>query len=105
MAPPAVESPQVLCLKRPETKASARKAPTIAMCRMAELSIGIPKASLRSNKSCWLAISATPLLRTALIERLGNDADVGDAGLLYRVHYGGEGSEGNALIGAKINDL
>src|SRR5450755_969522 len=36
-----------------------------------------------------------------LLQRLRNDAHVGDAGLLHRVHDGGEGPEGNVLVGAQ----
>src|ERR1017187_7259859 len=39
------------------------------------------------------------------VERLGNDAHVGDAGLLDGVHDGGEGAEGNILIGADEDAL
>ncbi len=39
-----------------------------------------------------------------LLQGLGDDADVGDAGLLDGVHDGGEGSEGNALVGAEVDD-
>src|ERR1044072_5507170 len=43
------------------------------------------------------------------IERLfldgsSDDADVGDAGLFDRIHHGSEGSEGNALVSAEIDD-
>ena len=39
-----------------------------------------------------------------LLQRLGDDADVGDAGLLDRIHDGGEGSEGDTLVGAQVDD-
>ena len=39
-----------------------------------------------------------------LLERPGDDADVGDAGLLDRVHDGGEGAEGHTLVGAQVDD-
>jgi hypothetical protein len=45
------------------------------------------------------------LLGRLLFQGLGDDADVGDAGLLDGVHDGGEGSEGDALVGAEIDDL
>src|SRR6266545_3050327 len=38
-------------------------------------------------------------------ERLGDNAYVGDAGPLYRVHYRGEGPEGNIFIGADEDAL
>ena len=38
-------------------------------------------------------------------QRLRHDADVGDAGLLHRIHDGGEGAERNVLIGADENRL
>src|ERR1700688_585558 len=39
------------------------------------------------------------------IHWLRYDAHVSDAGLLDGIHYGGEGAEGNVLIGAQINCL
>ena len=39
-----------------------------------------------------------------LLQRLGDDADVGDAGLLDGVHDRGEGAEGHALVGAQVDD-
>ena len=39
-----------------------------------------------------------------LVEGLGDDADVGDAGLLDGVHHGGEGAEGDLLVGADVDD-
>uniref|UniRef100_E6QHZ2 Uncharacterized protein n=1 Tax=mine drainage metagenome TaxID=410659 RepID=E6QHZ2_9ZZZZ len=39
------------------------------------------------------------------IERLSDNADVGDACLFDGIHDGGEGSEGNAFVGAKVDDL
>src|ERR1700720_2078150 len=41
---------------------------------------------------------------SSLLDRLGDDADVGDAGLLDRIHDGGEGAEGYALVGAQVDD-
>src|SRR5665213_1348665 len=38
------------------------------------------------------------------VDGTGDDADVGDAGLLDGIHDGGEGSEGNTLVGAEIDD-
>jgi hypothetical protein len=40
-----------------------------------------------------------------LLDGLGDDADVGDAGLLDCVHDGGEGAEGDGLIGADVDDF
>ena len=37
-------------------------------------------------------------------QRLRDDADVGDAGLLDRIHDRGEGAERNALVGSQIDD-
>src|ERR1700687_196953 len=52
--------------------------------------------------SCSKKISAFCAI---LFQRLSNDAHVGDARLLDRVHDGGEGTEGNVLIGADKNEL
>src|SRR5580698_5923254 len=41
---------------------------------------------------------------SSLLDRLGDDADVGDAGLLDRVHDGGEGAEGHTLVGSQVDD-
>ncbi len=41
---------------------------------------------------------------SSLFERPGDDADIGDAGPLDGVHDGGEGTEGNLLVGTKIDD-
>ncbi len=38
------------------------------------------------------------------LQRLGDDADVGDAGLFDGVHDRGEGAEGDALVGAQVDD-
>ena len=38
------------------------------------------------------------------LDGLGDDGDVGDAGLLDGVHDGGEGAEGDFLVGAEIDD-
>ncbi len=35
-----------------------------------------------------------------LLQRLGHDAHVGDAGLLHGVHHGGECAKGYVLVGA-----
>ena len=40
-----------------------------------------------------------------LFERLGHNADIGDARLFDRVHDGGEGAEGHVLIGAYEDEL
>jgi hypothetical protein len=39
-----------------------------------------------------------------LLQGLGDDADVGDAGLFDGIHDGGEGAEGDALVGAEVDD-
>ena len=39
-----------------------------------------------------------------LLKRLGDDADVGDAGLLDGIHHRGKGAEGHALVGAQVDD-
>ncbi len=39
-----------------------------------------------------------------LLQRLGDDADVGDAGLLDGIHDRGEGAEGHALVGPQVDD-
>ena len=41
---------------------------------------------------------------SSLLDRLGDDADVGDAGLLDGIHDGGEGAKGDALVGSEVND-
>ena len=38
-------------------------------------------------------------------ERLGDDGDVGDAGLFNGIHDGGECAEGDVFVGAEIDDL
>jgi len=38
-------------------------------------------------------------------ERLGNDADIGDAGTAELVDHGGEDAEGNGLVGSQINGV
>src|ERR1700678_2954357 len=58
--------------------------------------------SARGQLSCSKNISA---FRAIFFQRLSNDAHVGDARLLNRVHDGGEGAEGNILIGADENKL
>ena len=60
------------------------------------------QARLRPQRSCSKKISA---LAAMGIKRLRHDADVGDAGLLDRVHDGGKGAEGNIFIGANKNGL
>ena len=60
------------------------------------------QASARPQLSCSKNISAFCAI---LFQRLSNDAYVGDARLLYRVHYSGEGTEGDVLIGTDKNKL
>src|SRR5271170_5138489 len=38
------------------------------------------------------------------LQRLGDDADVGDAGLLDGIHDRGEGAKRNSLIGSQVDD-
>ena len=57
-------------------------------------------ARLRPQRSCSKKISA---LAAMGFERLGHDADVGDAGLLHRIHDRGESAERHILIGAQEN--
>ncbi len=57
-----------------------------------ELLVGIPAKICHAGRELFV------------LDGAGNDADVGDAGLLHGVHDGGEGSEGNALVGAKVDD-
>src|ERR1700691_6706816 len=56
----------------------------------------------RGQLSCSKNISA---FRAIFFQRLSNDAHIGDARLLYRVHDGGEGAERNVLIGADKDEL
>ena len=39
-----------------------------------------------------------------VLDRLRDDADVGDAGVFDGVHDGGEGAEGDAFVGADVDD-
>jgi hypothetical protein len=39
------------------------------------------------------------------LDGLGDDADIGDAGLFDRVHHRSEGAEGYSLIGTYVDDL
>src|ERR1700683_1722605 len=56
----------------------------------------------RPQLSCSKKISAFCAI---LFQRLSDDADVGDARLLYRIHDRGECSEGHILIGADEDGL
>src|SRR5271163_448748 len=47
-----------------------------------------------------VAMAVSPLV----LDRSRDDADVGDAGELDRVHDGGEGAEGHALVRADVDD-
>ena len=38
------------------------------------------------------------------LQRLGDDADVGDASLFDGIHDRGEGAEGHALVGPEVDD-
>ena len=52
----------------------------------------------------WSGYGAVLTLQPSLLKRSGNDADVGDASAFDGVHDGGKGSEGNLLVGTKIDD-
>src|SRR6202789_3935267 len=43
--------------------------------------------------------------RSSLLDRLSDDADVGDARLLDGIHDRGEGAKGNALIGPEVDNF
>src|ERR1700677_5276803 len=43
--------------------------------------------------------------RSSLLDRLGDDAYVGDAGLLDGIHDRGEGAKGNALISPEVDNF
>src|SRR3984957_5011325 len=60
------------------------------------------QARARPQLSCSKKISAFCAI---FFQRLSDDADVGDARLLHRVHDGGESAEGNVFIGADENEL
>src|ERR1017187_7316686 len=60
-----------------------------------------PTSDRRETWSCGKMSAPAAIL----LQRLGNDAYVGDAGLLDRVHDGGEGAEGHVLIGAQEDGL
>jgi hypothetical protein len=51
--------------------------------------------AVRGFVTCVLELSGYGTL--LLLERLGDDADIGDAGLLDRIHYRGERAEGHTL--------
>src|SRR5580658_1038968 len=60
------------------------------------------QARARPQLLCSKNISACCAI---LFQRLSDDADVGDARLLYRIHDGGEGTEGHVRIGAEKDEL
>src|SRR6185437_7307342 len=92
--------------KLPITMAAAK--PT---CSSSEPEIfGLPSVvgSRSSAGSCWLArpcITSLLVRRGALLDGTHNDADVGDTGLLHRIHDGGEGPERHTLVGFNVDDL
>ena len=58
--------------------------------------------SARPQRSCSIKMSA---LAAILFQRLGNNAHIGDARLLDRVHHGGEGAKRHIFIGAHKDRL
>src|ERR1035441_4040607 len=60
-----------------------------------------PTSDRRETWSCGKMSAPAAIL----LQRLGDDAYVGDAGLLDRVHDGGEGAEGNVFVGAQEDRL
>src|ERR1700745_322577 len=65
-------------------------------CSRADQAKGPPQFPPSRNMSAFAAMS---------IKRLGHDADVGDAGLLHRIHDRSESAERNVLVGAHVNWL
>src|SRR6267154_4015742 len=57
--------------------------------------------SMYSPWPSWKFVAMAPSSR---FQRLGDDADVGDAGLFDRIHDRGEGAEGHALVSPEIDD-
>src|SRR6266481_5408539 len=57
--------------------------------------------SMYSPWPSWKFVAMAPSSR---FQRLGDDADVGDAGLFDRIHDRGEGAEGHALVGPEVDD-
>src|SRR5947209_16633803 len=106
MAPAAAAfSPQLW--PRLWKKASATTPAATAAWRMIE-----PKRFLRRFSSA--KFSSGFQLRSAamgsfsrvllVFDRTGDDADVGDSGLLDGIHHRSERAEGDALVGAKVDD-
>src|SRR5258707_11855217 len=60
------------------------------------------QASARGQLSCSKKISAFCAI---LIQRLSDDAHIGNARLLHRVHDSGERAERNVLVGANEDEL
>src|SRR5438093_5955992 len=89
MASPPPPAPQPSPRCPGAITAYSRTAAVNPMCRAAD------QARLRPHFSCSRNISA---LFAMGIERLGNDAHVYDPRLLYRIHDGGESSEGNIFV-------
>src|SRR6266550_7464030 len=57
--------------------------------------------SMYSPWPSWKFVAMTPSSR---FQRLGDDADVGDAGLFDGIHHRGEGAEGHTLVGPEVDD-
>src|SRR6267154_151065 len=57
--------------------------------------------SMYSPWPSWKFVAMAPSSR---FQRLGDDADVGDAGLFDRIHDRGEGAEGHALVRPEVDD-
>src|SRR6185437_833298 len=94
MALPPPAAPQVappLCAKIEYSRMN----PANPTCRAAD------HARLGPQRSCSKNISPLAIG----FQRLGHDADVRDPGLFDRIHYGGEGAEGNILVGAQEDRL
>src|SRR5579875_3959855 len=71
----------------------------------------LPRRSKSCISSAWrwdgtLVIGGTGSTgEWSAIKRLGNDADVGDAGLLHGIHHRGKGAKWYALVGAHVDGL
>src|SRR6185369_2290423 len=90
-SPPKLSPPQLLPELRPSTNPYTRMEAKRIPCSTSETASGelIPSRSVK--------MSVLAAIRT---QRLCNDADVGDAARLHRVHHGREGAEGNIFVSA-----
>src|SRR5580704_1449826 len=72
-------------------------------CRTTEPAKVRPSLSLSmySPWPSWKLVAMTP---SSGLQRLGDDADVGNASLLDGIHDRSEGTEGHALVGPEIDD-